>query len=99
MAGRCPRRAARAQGRSTLDLFGDGFALLAFGGAETEPLQSAARSRGVPLRVTTIDDAEIARLYGARLVVVRPDGHVGWRGDAVPDDAAAAVIDRLRGAA
>jgi hypothetical protein len=49
--------------------------------------------------VTTIDDAEIARLYGARLVVVRPDGHVGWRGDAVPDDAAAAVIDRLRGAA
>jgi 2-polyprenyl-6-methoxyphenol hydroxylase-like FAD-dependent oxidoreductase len=88
-----------AQGRSTLDLFGDGFALLAFGGAETEPLESAARSRGVPLRVTTIDDAEIARLYGARLVVVRPDGHVGWRGDAVPDDAAAAVIDRLRGAA
>jgi len=31
-------------------------------------------------------------------VLVRPDGHVGWRGDASPSDPAA-VIDRLRGAA
>jgi hypothetical protein len=29
---------------------------------------------------------------------MRPDGHVAWRGDALPDDADA-VIDRVRGAA
>src|SRR5262249_44129670 len=36
-------------------------------------------------------------LYEKRLVLVRPDGHVAWRGDASPLDAAA-VIDRVRGA-
>ena len=30
-------------------------------------------------------------------VLVRPDGHVAWRGDALPDDAAA-LIDLVRGA-
>jgi hypothetical protein len=85
-------------GRSTLDLFGDGFALLSFGaaGSAIEPLVSAARERRVPLKVTAIDDPEIARLYERRLVLVRPDGHVAWRSDAPPADPAA-VIDRVRG--
>jgi len=87
-----------AQGRSTLDLFGDGFALLAFGDSETAPLQLAAQARGVPLCLTRVKDAEIARLYGAKLVLVRPDGHVAWRGDAAPSDSIA-LVDRLRGAA
>jgi 2-polyprenyl-6-methoxyphenol hydroxylase-like FAD-dependent oxidoreductase len=87
-----------AGGRSTLDLFGNGFALLAFGEIETAPLQVAAQDRGVPLCLTRIDDAEIARLYGAKLVLVRPDGHLAWRGDTVPRDSTA-LVDRLRGAA
>jgi hypothetical protein len=31
------------------------------------------------------------------LVLVRPDGHVAWRGDILPDDPQA-LIDRVRGA-
>jgi len=31
-------------------------------------------------------------------VLVRPDGHVAWRGDAAPADPVA-LIDRIRGAA
>jgi hypothetical protein len=31
-------------------------------------------------------------------VLVRPDGHVAWRGDEAPTDATT-VIDRVRGAA
>jgi hypothetical protein len=36
-------------------------------------------------------------LYARKLVLVRPDGHVAWRGDALPADATA-LIDRVRGA-
>jgi hypothetical protein len=84
-------------GRSTLDLFGDGFTLLRFGvGAAAAELIAAARARGVPLREVAIADDAIAALYDAKLVLVRPDRHVAWRGDLCSD--AAAVIDRVRGA-
>lgn len=87
------------EGRSTIDLFGKGFVLLAFNGGadQTEGLLSAASSRALPLQVVRIDDPSIATLYERRLVLVRPDGHVAWRGDAAPADPQA-VIDRVRGA-
>jgi len=89
-----------APGRSTLDLFGKGFALLGFGAdaADVEAFMAAARARGVPVTFTAIDHAEAAAVYQHKLVLVRPDGHVAWRGDRAPEDALAA-IDRVRGAA
>lgn len=81
-----------ADGRSTLDLFGAGFTLLRLGpAADAAPLTDAAAASGVPLKVVTIDDPEVARLYERPLVLVRPDGMVAWRGDVLPDDAAALV--------
>ena len=43
---------------------------------------------------------QIAADYqGADLVLVRPDGHVAWRGDALPDAAGSgALLDVVRGA-
>ena len=86
-----------SEGRSTLDLCGDGFVLLCFSGARERaaPLLRAAERRGVPLRAVAIDDAAVAAPYGAALVLVRPDAHVAWRGDAAfaPD----AILDRVRG--
>jgi hypothetical protein len=79
-------------GRSTLDLFGRGFTLLRFG-----PNPPRVEFPGIPLTVVDIDDAKIAALYGRRLVLVRPDGHVAWRGDAAPAEGRA-VADRVRGA-
>jgi 2-polyprenyl-6-methoxyphenol hydroxylase-like FAD-dependent oxidoreductase len=73
-------------GRSTIDLFGDGFVLLDFGAqpeAASELLR-AADALGVPMRRERIVDAKITALYGATLVLVRPDGHVAWRGDKPP---------------
>ncbi len=86
-------------GRSMLDLFGRGFALLRFTPAAPNctALLEAARSRGVPLTVTQIDDPAIAALYERKLVLVRPDGHSAWRADAPPADPLA-VIDAIRGA-
>jgi 2-polyprenyl-6-methoxyphenol hydroxylase-like FAD-dependent oxidoreductase len=86
-------------GRSTIDLFGDGFVLLRLGPVAPEggALLKAAKARGMPLRVERIVGAEIAAMYEQPLVLVRPDGHVAWRGaDASAD--AGAVIDRVRGA-
>ena len=58
---------------------------------------AAARDRGVPFETHDIGDAAICALYEKKLVLVRPDGHVAWRSDTAPSDAAA-VIDRVRGA-
>jgi 2-polyprenyl-6-methoxyphenol hydroxylase-like FAD-dependent oxidoreductase len=88
-----------APGQSTLDLFGRGFVLMRFGPASLEvtPLVKAAAGRQVPLTVHDIRSDEAAALYKHRLVLVRPDGHVAWRGDEVPPNPAQ-VIDTVRGA-
>ena len=83
-------------GRSTLDLFGRRFVLLRFGAADPGALAEAARERGVPLAVVDIAAPDIAALYQRELVLVRPDGHVAWRGDAAFD--AGHIIAVARGA-
>jgi 2-polyprenyl-6-methoxyphenol hydroxylase-like FAD-dependent oxidoreductase len=89
-----------AEGRSTLDLFGKGFVLLRLGKEPpaVDAVVEAAAQRSVPLRVVDLADAAIAELYERKLVLVRPDGHVAWRGDAVPGDVGG-MIDRVRGVA
>ncbi len=88
------------RGQSTLDLFGKGFVLLRFLGAppDVSALVAAAAQRGVPLRVVDLHNAAAAEAYEKRLVLVRPDGHVAWRGDEQPDNPLQ-VIDIIRGAA
>lgn len=84
--------------KSTLDLFGRGFVLLRFAGApDPAALVAAAAKRGVPLTVIDLERPDAAAIYGRRLVLVRPDGHVAWRADDMPADAGA-LIDRVRGA-
>jgi 2-polyprenyl-6-methoxyphenol hydroxylase-like FAD-dependent oxidoreductase len=84
--GRAPH-AWLPDGRSTLDLFGGGYVLLSFGAEAPPELAAAAQARGVPLAVQRIDDPELAALYERRFVLVRPDGHVGWRSDDPPQHA------------
>jgi hypothetical protein len=50
----------------------------------------------MPLAVTRLDDPAVLEAYERPLVLVRPDGHVAWRGAAAPADSAA-LIDRVRG--
>jgi 2-polyprenyl-6-methoxyphenol hydroxylase-like FAD-dependent oxidoreductase len=86
-------------GRSTLDLYGRGFTLVRVGKEppDTSAFEAAFAERGVPVSVGAIDDPKIGELYERRLVLVRPDGHVAWRGDA-PSIEPLAVVDRVRGA-
>jgi 2-polyprenyl-6-methoxyphenol hydroxylase-like FAD-dependent oxidoreductase len=87
------------EGVSTLDLFGKGFVLMRLG-ADAPPageLALAAESAGLPLTIVTLDQPEVLHAYERRLVLVRPDGHVAWRGDEEPQDCRA-LIDCIRGA-
>jgi 2-polyprenyl-6-methoxyphenol hydroxylase-like FAD-dependent oxidoreductase len=86
-------------GRSMLDHYGRGFVLARFGGDAPDGTEiiEAANKRDVPMKMVTIAEPEAAALYERKLVLVRPDGHVAWRGDSAPDDAVA-MIDRVRGA-
>lgn len=76
-----------APGKSTLDLFGRGFTLLDFGASEAFSAPWIRHER--------IHHAEAAALYQRKLVLVRPDGHVAWRGDQPP---ARGVLEQVRGA-
>lgn len=88
-------------GRSTLDLFGPSFILLRVGenAPASAPLEEAAREQGLPIGVSVLPGAEAKRLFARALVLVRPDGHVAWRGDAWPRQGAGALVERVRGAA
>lgn len=79
-----------ADGRSTLDLFGRGFVLLRLGAQAPDvgPIVQAARQTGMPLEVVALDEPAVTAAYERRLVLVRPDGHVAWRGDEIADPAA-----------
>ena len=88
----------REIGDSLFDRLGPGFTLLAFRGRgrEGDALLAAAAERGVPLARLDIGEAYARDLYERDFVLIRPDGHVAWRSDNPPSDAAE-LLDRLTG--
>jgi 2-polyprenyl-6-methoxyphenol hydroxylase-like FAD-dependent oxidoreductase len=81
-----------ADGRSTLDDFVDGFTLIVLhDDLDVQPLTEAAATAGVPLQVRRIADDAVRQIYEREVVLIRPDGHVAWRGDALPDDVATLI--------
>ena len=86
-------------GRSLYDALGPDFTLLRLDPAiDPTPLLHAAARRRVPLTLVDVDAADAHLHYPRRLVLSRPDQHVAWRGDRLPDDPIA-LIDLVRGAA
>ena len=84
-----------APGEALFDRFGTGFTLMDFGAdaQDRDAFVAAAAARRVPLAVLRLAPND---LYRDKLVLVRPDQHIAWHGDAAED--AMAVIDRVRGA-
>ncbi|HYA29088.1 MAG TPA: hypothetical protein VEI95_09750, partial [Acidobacteriota bacterium] len=63
----------------------------------TSTLANAAQRVGLPLEVLNLDEPKVREIYERDLVLVRPDGHVAWRGDTAPENATE-IIDQVRGA-
>ena len=79
-----------ADGAALHDRIGDGYTLLRLAGAqaETSPLERAFAAFGAPLTVLDIDEERPREVYGYDLLLLRPDLHVVWRGNRLPDDPA-----------
>src|SRR5579872_283645 len=73
------------------DRLGTGYSLLRLGGprADSTSLERALRATGAPLETLDIADEVAREIYGFDLLLVRPDLHIVWRGNQIPDDAEA----------
>ena len=86
-------------GRPLYDALGPDYTLLRFDPeVDVAGLVAAARRQGVPLVLLDVAAADAATLYPHKLAFVRPDQHIGWRGDREPSYPSA-LIDLTRGAA
>ena len=76
-----------SDGRAILDAYRHKFTIVSFiGESAVQKLVDAAAAVGMPLQVLAIDDTNARSVYETDLVLVRPDGHVAWRGHSLPDD-------------
>ncbi len=68
--------------------YGDGYTLLRLGGthAGTGALAQAFAASGAPFRALDIPDQRPRDLYGYDLLLLRPDLHIVWRGNAPPQE-------------
>jgi hypothetical protein len=67
---------------------GDGFTILRLGGTsiDTGGLEHALGSYAAPVTVLEIPDAGARDLYQHDIILLRPDMHIVWRGNRLPDD-------------
>lgn len=79
-------------GRSLYDSLGPDYTLVRADPSEdVSGLVDAATEAGMPLTVLDLDTPEARKAYPEKLVMVRPDQHVAWRGNRVPSTPAALV--------
>ncbi|MCF8477443.1 MAG: FAD-dependent monooxygenase [Pseudolabrys sp.] len=74
-------------GRALHDLIGEGYTLLRLNGAQDgDALARAFAALGAPFTLLDIADGRARDVYGHDLLLLRPDLHVVWRGNTLPDD-------------
>lgn len=83
--------------RSLYDVLGDGFTLLTRPHGASSAFRDACATRGVPLTVAAVLDDDLVARYRATTLLVRPDQHVAWSGDDLPEDPTS-LLDRITGA-
>lgn len=79
-----------ADGTALHDHLGHGYNLICLADADTgaNRIANALNDIGAPVTVTRFAEPHLRALYGADLLLLRPDLHIAWRGDRPPADAA-----------
>ncbi|MBT3991473.1 MAG: FAD-monooxygenase [Rhodospirillaceae bacterium] len=77
-----------ADGTPIFDLFGPEFTLLNFNSETLHAglIERAAQVLGLPLKLEYLQDNHARSIYAYDLVLIRPDQHVAWRGQEVPEN-------------
>jgi 2-polyprenyl-6-methoxyphenol hydroxylase-like FAD-dependent oxidoreductase len=77
-----------ADGTALHDRIGDGYTLVRLAGAQRDSaaLARGFASHGAPFTVVDIAEDRPRDIYGHGQLLVRPDLHVVWRGNRMPDD-------------
>ncbi|MGB7077326.1 MAG: FAD-dependent monooxygenase [Xanthobacteraceae bacterium] len=77
-------------GKPLQDRCGEGYTILKLGNGKADAggLERALAARGAPVKVLDVPEAAAREVYGYDLILVRPDMHVVWRGNAAPEDPA-----------
>jgi hypothetical protein len=86
-------------GSAVQDHAGPGFTLLSLAGNTTanEEFRKAFATLGCPIEIVDLSSSSHPReIYGADLLLLRPDLHVAWRGNNLPDDLAP-LVQRVTG--
>lgn len=83
-------------GVSVHDKLGLYFTLLALDDVSSGALEEMARELNIPLAVVRLHRPDLRKIYERNLLLVRPDQHVAWRGDALPKDLRA-LLTRVTG--
>ncbi len=78
----------RGAGDSLYDQLGMGFTLvrLSRDAPDAAPMLAAAARYSIPLTILDVPGDDARDLYGCDLTLIRPDQHVAWRGNRLPDD-------------
>ncbi|MEO0410821.1 MAG: FAD-dependent monooxygenase [Pseudomonadota bacterium] len=74
-----------ANGKALFDLLGAQFTLIAVGDVSIGDVEAIAERCHVPLALLQLEEEPILNRLERRLILVRPDQHVAWRGDSIPD--------------
>jgi 2-polyprenyl-6-methoxyphenol hydroxylase-like FAD-dependent oxidoreductase len=81
------------------DVLGRGYTLLRLDSAvDVSAFTAAAEKRRMPLQVIDVQAAALPSAYRHKLLLLRADQHVAWRGDAMPASTGR-LVDRLCGEA
>ncbi len=85
-------------GSSLYDVVGSDYALLRFDPlVDVAPIKTAAAAKQVPLRIIDLPAHQKKAPFEHTLILSRPDQHIAWRGNNLPDNVTR-LVDTVRGA-